>query len=167
MGDLAAREITAVFVYGTLKQHESRGGRWPRPARRITPAFVWGELYDLRKYPALLPPQSSPPDRILGELWELAPEDLAETLRVLDRIEGYGDPGGDLYVRAVITVQTLGDHSANRQSQSGAQNGASLNMAQQSAFTYHYAHPQELRPEQRVVADDQGFCNWSANRHRS
>lgn len=150
--DDSEREILAVFVYGTLKQHESRGRRWPRPALRISPAFVWGELYDLRKYPALLPPQSSPPDRILGELWEIAPEDLAETLRVLDRIEGYGDPSGNLYVRQVIAVRRV--------------TNSSLIPPEQHAFTYVYAHPEELRPEQRLAADDRGFCHWSAKHRR-
>ncbi|MFM9068436.1 MAG: gamma-glutamylcyclotransferase [Planctomycetota bacterium] len=159
MGDQTdAGGICAVFVYGTLKRGELRGGRWPRAALRIQPAWVVGELYDLGPYPALLPHQNTEApaqqvlaQRVLGELWELAPADMPETLRVLDDIEGYRNKADDLYERHLIDVHC----------------GTGTNPDEQElkrAFTYFYARRSELQAGQRIVPDDQGWCSWSAIR---
>lgn len=144
-------EICAFFVYGTLKRGELRGGRWPRAALRIQPAWVVGVLYDLGPYPALLPHQNAevPGHRVLGELWELAPADMPATLRVLDEIEGYSNAADDLYERHLIDVHC----------------GTPKSPAEQQlkrAFTYFYARRSELQAGQRIAPDAQGWCSWSA-----
>jgi gamma-glutamylcyclotransferase (GGCT)/AIG2-like uncharacterized protein YtfP len=148
-------KISAVFVYGTLKRGEQRGSRWPRAALRIQPAWVFGELYDLGPYPALVPNLglAAADHRILGELWELTPDDMPETLRVLDAIEGYSNAADDLYSRQVVEVHC------------GIQTGSDEQQVKK-AFTYFYARRSELRVEQRIGPDDQGWCSWSAIRPR-
>ncbi len=96
--------IQALFVYGTLKRQQLRGGMWPRPPLAVEPALVCGELYDLGAYPGL----KAGNDWVLGELWTLQPEDMAITLQVLDAIEGY-DAATDsgLYLRIEIPVHRM------------------------------------------------------------
>lgn len=79
----------AFFVYGTLKQKQLRGGMWPRMPTRVVPGLVRARLFDLGPYPAALGGESW----LLGEIWQFHEDDLEETTRVLDRIEGY-QPGG-------------------------------------------------------------------------
>lgn len=93
----------SVFVYGTLKKDQLRGSMWPRRPLSIHPAIATGQLWDLGSYPGIYDGD----DRILGELWTFAREDLQPTLDVLDGIEGY-DPSSDsgLYLRRVIEVRS-------------------------------------------------------------
>jgi gamma-glutamylcyclotransferase (GGCT)/AIG2-like uncharacterized protein YtfP len=91
-----------VFVYGTLMRGECRQRCWPHEPVRVDQAAIRAALYDLGPYPAIGPGDEPVP----GELWEIAPEDLEETLRVLDRVEGYGELGQDLYVRRLVTCET-------------------------------------------------------------
>jgi gamma-glutamylcyclotransferase (GGCT)/AIG2-like uncharacterized protein YtfP len=64
-----------LFVYGTLKRGESREKKWPFPPVKVLPATTRAALYDLGPYPAIGPGD----DTIVGELWFLREEDVAET----------------------------------------------------------------------------------------
>ena len=89
-----------VFVYGTLRRGEKnhadhlagRYGAW-------TPATLRGRLFfePREGYPYLLPGRET----VRGEVFELAPDTAAATLRALDRLEDY-DPANEsasLYLR--------------------------------------------------------------------
>ncbi|WP_153558632.1 gamma-glutamylcyclotransferase family protein [Roseimaritima sediminicola] len=93
-----------VFVYGTLKRGQCRQRCWPREPVAVETGFIRGGLLDLGAYPGLLPGEGW----VRGELWEFEEEDLPETLRVLDAIEGYaaGDPD-NLYGREVVPVYAV------------------------------------------------------------
>lgn len=95
-----------IFVYGTLKKNQLRGSLWPRPPISVGPAVTLGALWDLGSYPGLHPGS----DWVLGELWVFAPNDIEETFRVLDEIEGF-DPKEDrgLYLRRQIDVRGVDD----------------------------------------------------------
>ena len=126
----------AVFVYGTLMRGQCRERSWPRRPLSIEPAWTLGRLYDLGHYPALV----EGTDRIAGELWNFAAEDIGETLRVLDRIECYCQRTDDLYRRLLIECTTVAGDLA-------------------SAFTYCYARP--LPDGARIVAANaSGHCEW-------
>jgi gamma-glutamylcyclotransferase (GGCT)/AIG2-like uncharacterized protein YtfP len=133
----SAGEPTAVFVYGTLKRGERRGGQWPRRPLLVERATVRGELHDLGPYPALLPGQQL----VLGELWHFRPADIPPTLATLDEIEGFAQHDEDLYVRRIVESWT-----ANGQ--------------QHLAFTYFYARSSDLSLESRVVPSTNGVCCW-------
>jgi gamma-glutamylcyclotransferase (GGCT)/AIG2-like uncharacterized protein YtfP len=93
--------LTAVFAYGTLRRGFCRASCWPKAPRQVDTAFVQGSLVDVGPYPGLLPGL----DWIRGELWQLAPEDIQETLSVLDDVEGYVQHENEnLYQRIVIDV---------------------------------------------------------------
>lgn len=90
-----------IFVYGTLCRGQCRQSCWPREPVSITRAFVRGRLFDLGPYPAMLPGD----DWVRGERWTLREADMAETLRVLDAIEGFGQGGdADLYRRCEVEI---------------------------------------------------------------
>ena len=127
----------AVFVYGTLKQGEQRGQLWPRSPQQVQQATTCGCLYDLGPYPALVSGELP----VCGELWQFDPADMAATLAVLDRIEGYAGTIVDLYVREEVDCQTA-DGSTHR------------------AYTYFYANPHQLRASQQVQRDAQGQQSW-------
>jgi gamma-glutamylcyclotransferase (GGCT)/AIG2-like uncharacterized protein YtfP len=136
--------INHIFVYGTLKQGECRGDRWPCKPQSITSAFVRGELYDLGPYPALLPPAAGTlGDRIGGEVWEFDSAAMPKVLRVLDQIEGYDQPGeSNLYERVVIECQTTAGDIGK-------------------AFTYYYVKSAaSLDPSTRVQPDLVNICHW-------
>ena len=130
-----------IFVYGTLKRGEIREKRWPRRPLQILPAWTRGFLHDTGPYPAMV----AGTDRVLGELWFVADEDLAETLRVLDRIECYGTGGVDLYVRVTVDCETLP--------------AKELPGEQHLAYTYLYA--EDISRHVRVRPSADGYCRWS------
>lgn len=137
--------ITSIFVYGTLQRGECRAEQWPCPPRRVEPARLRGQLYDLGPYPALIEGD----DWVAGEHWQLDVNDVEPTLRVLDAIEGYRQGGCDLYVRRVVTCWNDRDQSIQ-------------------AYTYHYANAEQLkRIARRVPANDQGLCVWRCTDHPS
>lgn len=125
-----------IFVYGTLKRGQVRERSWPRPPVAIEPATVRGTLYDLGPYPALTPGE----DTVGGELWHIAPEDIAITLAALDHVEGYADRPDDLYRRIIVECQT----TAGRV----------------SAWTYQLARTDLLRTARRILPDGRGVCAW-------
>lgn len=107
------------FVYGTLKRGQCREVLWPRSPLAVVPAWIRGDLYTRPDYPAL----DSGSGRVLGELWQFGPGDIADVIRVLDQIEGTNQPGyPDLYCRVVIETyspvgQPLGRASTYRYAQ--------------------------------------------------
>jgi gamma-glutamylcyclotransferase (GGCT)/AIG2-like uncharacterized protein YtfP len=129
--------VTAVFVYGTLKRGECRARFWPRDPIALEPAVIRGRLYDLGPYPALAPGD----DAIRGELWRFAPDDMAETLRVLDEVEGATQLGNAYYRRIVVTCQCDdGRHCA--------------------AFAYEFARLDRLADIPLVPPGANGQCCW-------
>ncbi len=132
-----ATTIGCIFVYGTLKRGQCRERSWPRQPLSVEPAWTLGRLYDLGPYPALV----AGDDRVRGELWRFAAEDLPETLRVLDGIEGFRNQPGDLYRRVVAECMTKAGQVAN-------------------AFTYRYARP--LPASVRTIPPHvSGYCAWN------
>jgi len=129
----------AVFVYGTLKRGECRADCWPREPLRVEHASTLGMLYDLGRYPALL----SGDNLVLGEIWTFVPNDITETLRVLDAIECFAQGGVDLYVRKVVPCGVETDTSAPI-----------------SAHCYFLADASTVGSHQRLQADPDGFCRW-------
>ena len=100
-----------VFVYGTLKTGQLRERSWPRSPVSIELGWTLGALYDTGPYPALVEGQ----DAVAGEVWSFEEADLAETLEVLDRIEGTNQPGEENYYnrdRATVFLQEGGQHEA-------------------------------------------------------
>ena len=98
------------FVYGTLKRGQHRQDQWPRKPLSVRRAWTLGKLYDIGPYPALRPGE----DRVAGQVWTIAAEDVAETIRVLDWIEGTNQPKyPNEYDRVKIEVQYLdGSHAS-------------------------------------------------------
>lgn len=134
---MADSEIHAVFAYGTLKRGQERERFWPHSPLRITPARTRGVLYDLGPFPALTPGA----DWIRGECWELQPEHLAETLRVLDEEEGFEGQPTDLYRREVVECW---DDAGNRF----------------SAYAYFLADHGLIQRGIRMTPDATGECYW-------
>jgi len=151
VSDIALRETAAeprqaepslpIFVYGTLKRGEQRERCWPYSPLKVEAATTRGRLYRLDEYPAMI----AGDDLILGELWTIRAEHLAETLRVLDAIECFGMDDVDLYTRVIVECQ---GPTGNRQ----------------RAFTYYYAAPAELPAQRRIFPDGEGNCSWTAVR---
>jgi gamma-glutamylcyclotransferase (GGCT)/AIG2-like uncharacterized protein YtfP len=136
--------IHAFFVYGTLKRNHLRSGLWPRKPLRVHPATVVGDLYDLGPYPAACDGSGG----ILGEVWEIHPDDIQETRSVLDRIEGY-DPSGTTneYVRVAV-LATIFDES-----------GRSSTIA---AWMYHAADQERLKHARKIPATQLIFGSFVA-----
>jgi gamma-glutamylcyclotransferase (GGCT)/AIG2-like uncharacterized protein YtfP len=132
--------IAQVFVYGTLKRGQERERCWPCPPRRVEPAEIRGELYDLGPYPALVHGD----DRVLGEVWFLDPADVAATLKTLDEIECFGVEDVDLYVRETVECRSLADGLLH------------------TAYVYFLADPAQARTHRRVPTGAHGFAEWSA-----
>lgn len=128
------------FVYGTLKRGQCREACWPAAPLQVQTGYVRGTLIDLVDYPALLPSD----DWVRGEVWQIASQHVAETLRVLDAIEGF-QPGraNNLYDRCSVAV-----YRATGDSQSMA-----------TAHTYQYADP---TVNAAVIAPRElhGYAEW-------
>ena len=94
--------ITAFFVYGTLKSGHLRGGLWPCKPLSIEPAVIQAALFDLGPYPAITPGNGW----VLGELWKFRPADMHRTKTVLDQIEGYQELGlENEYDRRIVDAE--------------------------------------------------------------
>lgn len=128
--------VTSIFVYGTLQRGEEREACWPVLPLSIESAEARAAMYDVGEYPAIVPGD----DRIAGELWHFRAEQMPETLKVLDAIEGFAQESTDLYRRQTINCQAeLGIYRA---------------------FAYFLAEPDLLNSAQRVIADKDGLCRW-------
>lgn len=139
MPDSAADlDPAAFFVYGTLKRGECRERCWPRTAIEVLAATVFAELYDLGPYPAL----RAGGDLVAGEVRRLRPEDMAETLRILDGIEGFRGLPSELYIRRVILCRTSDGREIR-------------------AWSYFYSRAKACTSERRVPPDADGRCRWN------
>jgi gamma-glutamylcyclotransferase (GGCT)/AIG2-like uncharacterized protein YtfP len=108
--------ILSIFVYGSLKRGFLRENAWPRSPRSIQTGVIEAELYDLGPYPGICHPEKrleSPFSQSLpelasfvaGELWTVAADDMAITLKVLDEVEGYEAlRGQNEYTRVEVNV---------------------------------------------------------------
>ncbi|MFN3323036.1 MAG: gamma-glutamylcyclotransferase [Bryobacteraceae bacterium] len=74
-----------LFVYGTLRENSQvpLTRLLPQAPRLLGAAYAHGRLFDLGSYPGMIPSPCRP-DRVAGELYELA----ARSFLVLDRYEG-------------------------------------------------------------------------------
>jgi len=91
-----------VFVYGTLKKGFSNHDRiFAGYDIKITPAWTYGELYDLGHFPAM----TEGNNKVNGELIEFEDPGI---LRKIDRLEGYrGEEASfNFYERREIQVFT-------------------------------------------------------------
>lgn len=101
-------DVSAFFVYGTLKKSYLRGGLWPRKPIRILAGAIQSDLFDLGPYPAALPGTNW----LLGEIWEFNHGDLDPTIAELDLIEGYHPSReNNEYIRRIVTVEFAGIES--------------------------------------------------------
>lgn len=129
--------VRQVFVYGTLKRGQCRERCWPFRPTSVEPAWILGSLFDLGPFPALC--QGT--DRVLGEVWTIAEEHLAGTLRELDAIEGYTGRKDDLYRRVEVEYQTL-DGKAG------------------TAYTYRYNTDLTAMGRAPIEPESDGFAIW-------
>jgi gamma-glutamylcyclotransferase (GGCT)/AIG2-like uncharacterized protein YtfP len=144
----ASEPICRFFVYGTLCRGQCRERCWPCPPLDITPAWTFGTLYDRHDYPAMRLGH----DRVRGECWRFAPEQMNLVREVLDQVEGTDQPGtANLYDRVVVEVYSL----------------ASIDRAQATtadqlgtALAYHYAVQPEQDGFQRIVPKKSLEVSW-------
>lgn len=128
-------EVTAVFVYGSLKRGQCREKCWPHAPQRVDEAFTHGSLYDLGPYPAM----AEGTDRVEGEVWRFAPEHMPKTLAALDQVE-QAAAGEPLYERRIAGCVTT--------------SGESL-----PAHMYFFAQPNRLNKTQQIQPTA-GGCRW-------
>jgi gamma-glutamylcyclotransferase (GGCT)/AIG2-like uncharacterized protein YtfP len=131
------QEVTSFFVYGTLKRGGSREKFWPKKPLSIVSGWTRGGLYALAEFPAMRPGD----DKVLGELWELAPGDMPETLRVLDAVEEATGRPDALYERWAVRCFTLDGR-------------------ERTAFAYLLLDESQLADGRRVLPRDDGYCSW-------
>lgn len=101
-------ENILVFVYGTLRKHESNHHLLEGAKCVALQSWTSGQIYDTGLgYPAM---KSSDEDRVYGELYHINEQQLP----LLDELEGYSGPGQkNLYNRIKQTVFTdTGSHEA-------------------------------------------------------
>jgi len=94
--------MTELFVYGSLKFGEINHHRiFAGFDIKITPAWTYGELYDLGYFPAL----TDGNNKVYGELIEF---DEIEILRKIDYLEGYREESSvfNFYERREIQIFT-------------------------------------------------------------
>ena len=97
-----------IFVYGALRDdpHHGMYHVLARSAAFAGDGSVNARLYDLGEYPGIVM-SSSHEDIVIGEVYELDPNDAPSVLRVLDDYEGLGpnDPAPHEYRRTVVQVR--------------------------------------------------------------
>jgi gamma-glutamylcyclotransferase (GGCT)/AIG2-like uncharacterized protein YtfP len=135
-------DIQSLFVYGSLKRGFLREGAWPHRPLQVRSGSILAKLFDLGPYPAVIlsnpsdsPDADSLDDCVLGEVWTIAPEHLAETLQVLDQVEGFVlDRHDNEYVRKVVEVTLDGGERVQ-------------------AFVYEYANRDRLAHCRQIIAN--------------
>jgi len=137
-------DVTAIFVYGTLKQGQCRERCWPHPPLKVEPATTRGSLYDLGPFPAMVSVAPEVADLIEGQLWHFLPDQMPETRTVLDEIEDAAVGGPQIYRRTVVQCRTESGETVQ-------------------AETYFYCRVDELRGDQQIHPDPQGLCRWPAS----
>ncbi|MEM6471506.1 MAG: gamma-glutamylcyclotransferase family protein [Planctomycetota bacterium] len=109
--DVHEVDVTAVFVYGTLKRGQCRHGLWPVSASEVLVASVRGELWGRDDYPALKRGEF----RVIGELHTFESVQIPIVLKVLDQIEGTnGNSPADLYHRHVVDTELIESNTVLR-----------------------------------------------------
>ena len=134
-------ESLPVFVYGTLKRGEERERLWPNKPRKVEIATTLGKLYDLGPYPGLVEGD----DVVEGELWHLAPEDVDETLRALDAVEGFLPEGTNLFERRVVKCRNAAGQMLK-------------------AYAYFYAQPANLAGKTALRSGGDGCVRWKGKK---
>lgn len=129
-----------IFVYGTLQRGQCRERCWPHAPLRIDEGTIRATLYDLGPYPAIGPGD----DLVRGEIWEFAAGQMADTLRILDEVEGYNQSGGDLYVRRLVTCRL--------------ESGVEV-----VAWSYYFGDADRLPASRRIKPGQQPWCQWPAS----
>lgn len=151
---MADDPVTDLFVYGTLKRGECRESMWPYPAVSVRTAYIQARLYDLGPYPAvrvdveLDDPQDW--DWVQGELWQVSPTHYAETLQVLDDIEGTNQRGHrNLYDQVLVRVYDSPDSESHG-----------------LALVYQYSNAKRLGPVRRMHSPDptNRIVCWTSHR---
>lgn len=127
------------FVYGTLKHDSVRASLWPYAPLRIVSAEIRGVLFDLGPYPAVVEGEL----RIWGERWDFLPEQITNTLALLDRIEGYGQDADNLYVRRVVDCWDEANICV-------------------PSFAYFFADRSWAAQHPQVPPNEHGRCVWNA-----
>jgi gamma-glutamylcyclotransferase (GGCT)/AIG2-like uncharacterized protein YtfP len=123
---------------------QSRERYWPHAPLRIDPAVIRAALYDVGAYPGIGPGD----DLVRGEVWQIRLDQIVETLRALDEVEGFAEREDDLYIRRLVDCQ-LDDRR------------------RLLAWTYYYARLTELDESRRIAVGPHGWCDWrSAARER-
>ncbi len=115
--------VSAVFVYGTLKQGQCRETLWPAEPLSIQIGWVDGVLWGRSDYPAMI----AGDDRVLGELWSFDAERISLVLETLDQIEGVGlaaksglaarsgrSEQNDLYSRVLVEIRSVRDEALGK-----------------------------------------------------
>jgi gamma-glutamylcyclotransferase (GGCT)/AIG2-like uncharacterized protein YtfP len=136
-------QVTRLFVYGTLQRGEVRAKFWPRAPICVEPAYALARLHDLGPYPAMVEGE----DRVRGELWTLAADDMPVTLEALDAVEGFNQGGKDWYVRRQITCTTFDGR-------------------RHEAYTYYWGHGHDISHTPIVPPDADGYCDWKRMKTR-
>ena len=127
------QDVSAFFVYGTLKKSHLRGGLWPRKPKRIVAGSIQSDLFDLGPYPAAVPGNQW----VLGEIWEFDQSDMDATIAELDMIEGYvPSRASNEYIRQIVTAEYLGQDSTPQQLR---------------AYAYFAAQPQQLEAARKIM----------------
>lgn len=132
--DMETKRPSLLFIYGTLRKGtgHAMAHYLARNAINLGPAKAPGRLYDLGKYPGMLPAREEL-DWVRGEVCEL--RDADEVLAVLDEYEGCTNmgPHADLFRRAQTEV-ILADGRRGL------------------AWVYYYCR--EVGEDQRILAGD-------------
>lgn len=97
-----------LFVYGTLMRGLGESWQERLGARFVGRGSVRAKLYDVAYYPGAVSTRTGSPERVKGELYELASPEQA--LRTLDEYEEFFplQPERSLFVRKIVPV-TLDD----------------------------------------------------------
>ncbi|MBP1962458.1 gamma-glutamylcyclotransferase family protein [Paenibacillus aceris] len=82
--------MISVFVYGTLLVGESNHSVAAPYVQSVQPGAIFGRLFDVGPYPALLLTEENRDWHVVGEWLEVNEEGL----QAMDVLEGYHGPGG-------------------------------------------------------------------------
>lgn len=96
-------------------------------------------------------------DRVAGECWQFAAADMAETIRVIDAVEGTNQAGQpNLYDRAIIEVYTMPPADQDLDQPDCWQRCQPI----AKAFTYHYSSDPTLHGFVRLDTNGNRPVSW-------
>lgn len=154
--------VSAVFVYGTLKQGQCRAGLWPCRPQEVVAAWTLGRLFGRHDYPAMI----SGTERVLGECWLFVSDQMPTVLETLDQIEGTNQPGEkSLYDRVIIEVQPVTERPAGVLAarvlpEPGSDPIVAARQASVPAWTYHYASDPLEQDFHQLSPGRHGYVRW-------